>query len=106
MGSVLISTICHYCGETGSRERGKITQDHIIPRCDLPPLILLPPWFRNHLVVPACSKCNNEKGCLRSDCTCDHCTWVWGTAEGEGFFRVGYKPRGFVSVSHVGWKVG
>ena len=94
MGSLLRSTICHYCGETA----GKITQDHIIPRADLPPLILLPVWFRDHIVVPCCSPCNNEKGALRSDCCCAQCTWVWGTALGEGFFREGYRPRGIIAV--------
>jgi hypothetical protein len=99
VGSLLISTICHYCGGRAD------TQDHIIPRCDLPPLILLPPWFRNHLVVPACKGCNGEKGPYRSDCTCDHCEWVWGTALGEGFLRPGYMPRGYVSIAHNGWLV-
>ena len=94
MGSVLRSTTCHYCGTSG----GKITQDHIIPRCDLPPLILLPPCFRDQLVVPSCSPCNNDKGALRSDCDCVQCSWVWGTALGEGFLREDYRPRGVINV--------
>lgn len=94
MSSLLASRTCHYCGTTD----GKITQDHIIPRCDLPPLILLPQWFRFHLVVASCSPCNNTKGALRSDCECAQCSWVWGTALGCGFMREGYRPRGYVRV--------
>lgn len=100
MGTVLRSTICHYCGGAAN------TQDHIIPRCDLPPLILLPTWFRDWIVVPACSKCNNEKGPFRSDCTCPHCEWVWGTAIGEGFLPADYTPRGYIAIAHEGWKAG
>lgn len=98
MGSLLASLVCHYCGEKAT------TQDHIVPRCDLPPLILLPPWFRNQLVVPACKDCNGEKGPFRSDCQCPHCDWVWATAIGEGFLPLGYQPRGFVSIAHMGWQ--
>ena len=94
MGSLLRSTICHYCGT----RRGKITQDHVIPRCDLPPLMLLPSWFRDQLVVPSCSPCNNRKGPFRSDCRCPQCTWVWGTALGQGFMRRDYRPRGVRAV--------
>lgn len=98
MGSVLVSKVCHYCGEHAN------TQDHIIPRCDLPNLVLLPYWFRQHLVVPACKTCNGEKGSFRSDCTCPHCDWVWGTGI-ACFLPLGYEPRGYITMSHVGWEV-
>jgi hypothetical protein len=76
MGSVLRSTICHYCGGKAT------TEDHIVPRAILPkPLSLLPYWFRGNNVVPACWDCNIVlKGAERSDCECDECTWAWNTA--------------------------
>ena len=57
-----------------------MTQDHIVPRCDLPPGIAQPYWFRSNNIVAACSPCNNTKGCLRSDCTCAQCVWAWKLA--------------------------
>jgi hypothetical protein len=99
VGSVLVSTTCHYCGGKAN------TQDHIVPRCDLPkPLSRLPYWFRSQMVVPACKKCNGEKGCYRSDCTCAHCEWAWNTALAL-FLPPGYTPRGYVSIVHSGWQV-
>lgn len=95
MGTVLQSTICHYCGGRAN------TQDHIVPRCDLPSGILQPYWFRSQNVVPACKKCNGDKGCLRSDCTCAHCTWAWGTAKG----LFGVVERGYIAIAHQGWLV-
>lgn len=75
MGSVLRSTVCHYCGGKAT------TEDHIVPRAILPkPLSRLPYWFRSNDVVPACFDCNGRKGCEMSDCTCDHCTWAWNVA--------------------------
>jgi hypothetical protein len=56
-------------------------------------------------VVPACKKCNGDKGPYRSDCTCDHCTWAWNTALAL-FLPLGYTPRGYVSVQHLGWLIG
>ena len=92
MGSVLRSGICHYC-------RGRATtEDHIVPRCDLPkPLSRLPYWFRSLFTVPACKPCNNIKDCLRSDCVCEQCTWVWNTAR-ACFLPADYQPRGYVQV--------
>lgn len=95
MGTVLLSTRCHYCGKKAN------TQDHIVPRCDLPPGAVQPYWFRSQNVVPACKTCNGDKGCLRSDCTCPHCTWAWGTAKG----LYGVVERGYVKIVHEGWKV-
>lgn len=102
MGTVLISKFCHYC--EGKAE----TEDHIIPRCDLPkPISLLPYWFRQHVVVPCCKKCNNDKSWFRSSCTCPHCEWVWNTAYGEGFIPRDYIPHGYWQAPHhVGWVVG
>lgn len=77
MGSVLASTICHYCGPDGAKAT---TQDHVVPRAALPPMITLPYWYRQHLVVPSCSPCNNAKGKWRSDCVCDLCAWLWDVA--------------------------
>jgi hypothetical protein len=100
MGSVLVSKVCHYCGGKAT------TEDHIVPRCDLPkPLSLLPYWFRSQNVVPSCLDCNGDKGPFRSDCTCAHCTWAWNTAI-ACFLPVGYVPRGYVTLQHHGWKVG
>lgn len=93
VGTVLPSSTCHYCGDKAT------TEDHIVPRADLPkPMSLLPYWFRSNNVVPACFKCNVViKGCYRSDCTCDHCDWAWRTAM-ACFLPEGYEPRGFVKV--------
>lgn len=100
MGSVLTSTICHYCGGRAD------SQDHIVPQADLPkPQSRLPYWFRSQNIVPACKPCNGKKGCLRSDCTCDHCTWAWNVAM-KCFLPAGYAPRGYITVQHQGWKVG
>lgn len=74
VGTVLPSSVCHYCGAKAT------TEDHIVPRCDLPAGIEQPYWFRSNNVVAACSPCNWTKGRDRSDCTCDHCTWAWKTA--------------------------
>ena len=99
MGSVRISQICHYCGGKAT------TEDHIVPRCDLPPGIRQPYWFRSNNVVPSCSPCNNSKGCLRSDCGCPHCDWAWATALAR-FLPLGYEPHGYVTLTgHVGWQV-
>lgn len=99
MGSVLRSTICHYCGGKAD------TEDHIVPRCDLPrPQSRLPYWFRSLNVVPACKACNGAKGPYRSDCTCAHCEWAWNTAL-HIWLPQGYQPRGYVSVKHEGWRV-
>lgn len=76
MGTVLTSTICHYC-----RGRAR-TEDHVVPRCALPrPMVRLPEWFRAMNVVPACSKCNNDKGAMRSSCGCAQCSRAWGEGE-------------------------
>ena len=92
MGSVLRSTLCHYCGGRAT------TEDHVVPRCDLPrPQSRLPYWFRSMNVVPACSPCNNDKGPYRSDCLCAQCTWCWNTAKAV-FLPIGYQPRGHVKV--------
>lgn len=92
MGTVLISTICHYCGERAT------TQDHIVPRADLPrPMSRLPYWFRSNDVVPACFDCNGRKGWLRSDCDCDHCHWAWATAKAI-WMPVGYQERGWIAL--------
>jgi len=100
MGTVLISKVCHYCGGKAT------TEDHIVPRADLPkPLSRLPYWFRSQNVVPACLDCNGRKDCLRSDCTCPHCEWAWNTAI-KCFLPPGYRPRGYISIAHEGWKVG
>lgn len=71
-----------------------MTQDHIVPKSTLPPGILQPYWFRALNIVPACSPCNNTKGCLRSDCECGQCSWAWGTA--KGIF--GITERGYVKI--------
>jgi 5-methylcytosine-specific restriction endonuclease McrA len=87
IGTVLVSTTCHYCGK-----QGKMTQDHIVPRTDLPPGIMQPYWFRSNNIVPACSPCNNKKGCLKSDCECDHCRWAWASA--KALWQL--EPRGII----------
>lgn len=92
MGSVLRSTRCHYCGGKAT------TEDHVVPRAILPkPLSRLPYWFREHNVVPACSKCNWAKGCEMSDCMCDQCTWAWNTALNV-FVSPNTRPREIVEL--------
>lgn len=92
MGSVLRSQTCHYCGDPARSE------DHIVPRADLPkPMAQLPYWFRSQNVVPACLPCNGKKADLRSDCTCEHCSWAWCTAL-ACFLAPNYRPRGHVGV--------
>lgn len=72
MGTLLVSTICHYCGEKAQ------SQDHIVPQSALPkPQSKLPYWWRANNIVPACFRCNGEKAYFRSDCECDQCTWAW-----------------------------
>jgi hypothetical protein len=91
MGALYAST-CHYCGGKAT------TDDHVVPRCDLPkPLSRLPYWYRSLLVVPACKKCNGDKGPFRSDCTCDLCDWLWVTAKAR-FLPEGYVERGWVKI--------
>lgn len=90
--TALMSTICHYCGGRAT------TEDHIVPRADLPkPMYTLPYWFRINNVVPACSTCNNIKGRLRSDCTCDQCEWAWNTAIGA-LLPSDYRPPHVIKV--------
>jgi hypothetical protein len=92
MGSVLKSTICHYC--LGRAD----TSDHIVPRAVLPkPYYTLPAWFRNQNEVPACKDCNNLKAYYRSTCDCPQCLWCWGTAL-QRFIPRGYRPRGPIQV--------
>ncbi len=91
-GSVLRSLACHYCGERAG------TEDHIVPRADLPkPLSQLPYWFRANDVVPSCTDCNGRKAWFRSDCVCEHCTWAWNTAIAR-FLPIGYTERGWVTL--------
>src|SRR3954462_498010 len=93
MGSVLRSTVCHYC------EGKATTEDHIVPRAILPkPLSRLPYWFRANDVVPACFTCNGEKGCERSGCECDQCTWAWNVAL-KLFVLPNIRPRDVVVLS-------
>lgn len=100
MGSVLQSTTCHYCGDPAK------TEDHIVPRCDLPkPMSRLPYWFREMDVVPACKKCNNDKGPMKSDCDCRQCIAAWAVAT-KHYLPPGYTPRGFIKLQRQGWKVG
>jgi hypothetical protein len=92
MGSLLRSTICHYCGGKAT------TEDHIVPRAILPkPLSLLPYWFRANDVVPACFDCNGDKGCERSDCECDQCTWAWNVAS-KCFIPPDTRPRRIIAL--------
>ena len=92
VGTVLSGSICHYCGAKAT------TEDHIVPRCDLPrPASRLPYWFRSCNVVPACSPCNNRKSNWRSDCTCDHCSWAWTTAKAV-FLPENYEERGIIHI--------
>jgi hypothetical protein len=74
MGTVLRSLTCHYCGERAN------TQDHVVPRKILPPMQLLPHWFKDRNIVPACKLCNGAKEWYRSDCNCADCTWCWDVA--------------------------
>jgi 5-methylcytosine-specific restriction endonuclease McrA len=75
MGSLLSSTVCHYCGKKAT------TEDHIVPKALLPkPMSRVPYWFRSNDVVPACFDCNGEKGMERSDCDCAQCVWAWAVA--------------------------
>lgn len=90
MGSVLESSICHYCGPDGEKAT---TQDHIVPRCLLPkPLSMVPYWFRQHFVVPSCSPCNRVKAHYRSTCMCPQCTWCWGVAS-KVYLPLGFSVR-------------
>lgn len=41
---------------------------------------LLPHWFRDRNIVPACKLCNGAKEWYRSDCNCPDCTWCWDVA--------------------------
>ncbi len=83
--SAFESGICHYCGDHAG------TVDHVVPRSAFPqPLARQPYWFRSYNEVPCCKKCNNDKGSLRSDCTCDTCVWAWNTAMAL-FVKDGYK---------------
>lgn len=92
VGTVLPSSTCHYCGDKAT------TEDHIVPRCDLPkPMSRVPYWFRSTNVVPACGPCNNRKGACRSDCECNHCRWAWVTAK-ACFLPEGYQERGLVYI--------
>lgn len=89
---VLHASTCHYCGAKAT------TEDHVVPRCDLPkPMSRLPYWFRSLDVVPCCGPCNNIKGPCRSDCTCDLCDWLWNTAK-ACFLPKGYVERGWVKI--------
>lgn len=97
MGSVLASTICHYCGPAGIKAT---TQDHVVPRAILPkPLTKLPYWYRSCLVVPSCFHCNGVKAEDRSDCTCGMCEWLWTTAL-KLWLPKDYEPK-VVKVEHV-----
>lgn len=94
MGSVLQSTICHYCD---ARPRN-ITEDHIVPRAILPkPYYTLPRWYRDFGSVPSCKSCNNLKAFYRSTCDCPQCSWAWDTALAL-FLPTGYTPRGPIQV--------
>lgn len=102
MGFLLRSTICHYCDT--SRER--MTDDHIVPRCDLwKPQSLLPYWFRELNSVPACKNCNNEKGAKRSNCDCEQCTAAWAVAL-KYYLPQGYTPRGYYTMRNQERRVG
>jgi len=91
-GTVLRSLACHYCGERAS------TEDHIVPRADLPkPMAKVPYWFRSLDVVPSCLDCNGRKSWFRSDCACEHCTWAWNTAKNV-FLPEGYVERGWIAL--------
>lgn len=91
-GTLLLSKVCHYCGERGS------TEDHIVPRADLPrPLSVLPYWFRSMDVVTACFDCNGRKSWFRSDCCCAHCTWAWDKAK-HIWLPSDYKERGWIAL--------
>lgn len=85
MGSVLASTICHYCGGRAT------TEDHVVPRRALPkPLSRLPYWFNAMNVVPSCKHCNNRKSHRRSTCACQQCRGAWGAAKANGWIREDY----------------
>jgi len=91
-GTVLRSLACHYCGERAD------TEDHIVPRADLPrPMSRLPYWFRSNDVVACCLTCNGAKSWFRSDCTCSHCEWAWKTAL-ACFLPEGYVERGWIAL--------
>jgi len=90
MGTLLRSTRCHYCGEHAT------TVDHIVPRADLPkPLARLPYWFKDLDEVPACTRCNNDKGRMRSDCACRQCNSAWGCALAR------FLPKDYVMPEYV-----
>ena len=90
MGSVLISSICHYCGPDGTKAN---TQDHVVPRSILPkPQSRLPYWFRSQNIVPACRPCNGVKEDFRSDCLCGQCLYVWAAAS-KLYLPLGYTPK-------------
>lgn len=90
MGTILTSTVCHYCGPDGSRAT---TEDHVVPRALLPkPQSTIPYWFRGQNVVPACLHCNGVKADLRSSCMCPQCVWCWNVAA-KMYLPLGYSPR-------------
>lgn len=92
VGTVLSGSVCHYCGDKAT------TEDHIVPRCDLPrPMSRVPYWFRSCNVVPSCAPCNNYKSNWRSDCMCDHCSWAWITAK-ACFLGQDYTERGIRNI--------
>jgi hypothetical protein len=87
MGSLLSSTVCHYCGGKAT------TEDHIVPKSILPkPMSRVPYWFRSNDVVPACFDCNGRKGAEMSDCDCAQCTWAWAVAA-KLFIDPDIRPR-------------
>ena len=53
--------LCHYCGEA----RGA-TLDHIVPA-------LYGGVYRFYNLVPACQKCNHDKGSIWPTCECAKC---------------------------------
>jgi hypothetical protein len=99
MGSVLRSQTCHYCGKSAN------TEDHIVPRCDLPRMATLPYWFRELDVVPACKKCNGDKGPMKSDCDCRQCIAAWAVAV-KHYLPPGYTPRGYIKMQRNQSRVG
>jgi len=92
VGTVLRSTVCHYCSGKAT------TEDHIVPRAILPkPISQLPYWFRANDVVPACFTCNGTKDAERSDCACAQCTWAWNVAT-KLFILPGVRSRRIVAL--------
>ncbi len=90
MGTVLTSSVCHYCGPDGDKAT---TSDHIVPRALLPkPQSRLPYWFRGQNEVPACVSCNGAKADYRSSCLCEQCVWCWNVAA-KIYLPLGYSVR-------------